>query len=57
LARRSRCRYSRHATIQVQTKPYLQRPDWRAVAHALGPATVPRAILAANGQTAIPLMI
>jgi len=46
-----------YATIQVQTKPYLQRPDWRAVAHALGPATVPRAILAANGQTAIPLKI
>jgi len=46
-----------YATIQVQTKSYLQRPDWRAVAHALGPATVPRAILAANGQTAIPLKI
>jgi hypothetical protein len=26
-----------HATMQVQTTPYLQRPDWRAVAHALGP--------------------
>jgi mannosyltransferase len=46
-----------YATIQVQTKPYLERPDWRAVAHALGPATVPRAILAANGQTAVPLKI
>jgi hypothetical protein len=46
-----------YATVQVQTKPYLQRPDWRAVAHALGPAAVPRAILAANGQTAIPLKI
>ena len=46
-----------YAAIQVQTKPYLQRPDWRAVAHALGPAAVPRAILAANGQTAIPLKI
>ena len=46
-----------YATIQVQTKSYLQRPDWRAVAHALGPATVPRAILAANGQTATPLKI
>ena len=46
-----------YATIQVQTKSYLQRPDWRAVAHALGPATVPRAILAANGTTATPLKI
>jgi 4-amino-4-deoxy-L-arabinose transferase-like glycosyltransferase len=46
-----------YAAIQVQTKPYLQRPDWRAVAHALGPAMVSRAILAANGQTAIPLKI
>jgi 4-amino-4-deoxy-L-arabinose transferase-like glycosyltransferase len=46
-----------YATIQVQTKPWLQRPNWRAVAHALGPATVPRAILAANGTTATPLKI
>jgi len=46
-----------YATIRVQTQPYLERPDWRAVAHALGPATVPRTILAANGQTAIPLKI
>ena len=46
-----------YAAIQVQTHPYLQRPDWRNVAHALGPATVPRAVIAANGQTAIPLKI
>ncbi len=46
-----------YATVEVQTQSYLQRPDWRAVAHALGPATVPRAVLAANGQTAIPLKI
>ena len=46
-----------YATIRVQTKPYLERPDWRAVAHALGPATVPRAVLAANGTTATPLKI
>jgi hypothetical protein len=46
-----------YATIQVQTHAYLQRPDWRSVAHALGPATVPRAIIAANGFTADPLKI
>jgi uncharacterized membrane protein len=46
-----------YATIRVQTHPYLQRPNWRNVARALGPATVPRAIIAANGQTAIPLKI
>jgi hypothetical protein len=46
-----------YATIQVQTHGYLQRPDWRSVAHALGPATGPRAIIAANGFTADPLKI
>jgi mannosyltransferase len=45
------------AATQVQTHAYLQRPDWRAVARALGPATVPRAILAADGTTADPLKI
>ena len=38
--------------VRVQTSTYLQRPDWRAVARALGPAEVPRVILAANGTTA-----
>ncbi|MBV9942662.1 MAG: glycosyltransferase family 39 protein [Solirubrobacterales bacterium] len=46
-----------YATIQVQTHPYLQRPDWRSVARALGPANAPRAIIAANGFTADPLKI
>ena len=46
-----------YATIRVQTHAYLQRPDWRSVARALGPATVPRAIIAANGFTADPLKI
>ncbi len=46
-----------YATIQVQTQAYLQRPDWRSVARALGTATVPRAIIAANGTTANPLKI
>jgi hypothetical protein len=43
--------------IRVQTQPWFQRPNWRAVAHALGPAVVPRAILAADGTTADPLKI
>jgi hypothetical protein len=46
-----------YATVQVQTHAYLQRPDWRSVAHALGAPLVPRAILAANGTTAQPLKI
>jgi mannosyltransferase len=46
-----------YAALRVQTHPYLERPNWRAVAHALGPATVPRAILAAGGTTADPLKI
>jgi uncharacterized membrane protein len=46
-----------YATIQVQTHAYLQRPDWRSVARALGTTMVPRAILAANGTTADPLKI
>jgi len=41
----------------VQTEPSLERPDWRAVAHAIGPATVPRAILYAGGGYADPLKI
>ena len=45
------------AAVRVQTHPYLERPNWRAVARALGPATVPRVILAANGTTADPLKI
>ena len=45
------------ATLQVQTHPYLQRPDWRNVARALGPAQTTRAIYAADGTTADPLKI
>jgi hypothetical protein len=43
--------------LDVQTHPFLQRPDWRAVAAALGPASQPRAILAADGATAEALKI
>jgi mannosyltransferase len=46
-----------YATIQVQSHGYLQRPDWRSVARALGPANAPRAIVVANGFTADPLKI
>jgi mannosyltransferase len=45
------------AAVIVQTHPYLQRPNWRGVARWLGPAPVPRAILAADGTTADPLKI
>jgi multisubunit Na+/H+ antiporter MnhB subunit len=45
------------ATAWVQTHPYLERPNWRSVAHALAGAPVPRAILVANGATADALKI
>jgi mannosyltransferase len=45
------------ATAWVQTHPALQRPDWRAVAQALGPAPRTRAILATGGTTADALKI
>jgi hypothetical protein len=43
--------------IDVQTHPYLQRANWRAVAQALGSAAAPRAIIAAGGSTADPLKV
>jgi hypothetical protein len=46
-----------YAAERVQTRAYLQRPNWRDVAHTLGPAAVPRAVLAAGGTTADPLKI
>lgn len=45
------------ATVRVQTHGYLQRPPWQAVAQALGPASVPRAVFAAGEMTAQPLKI
>jgi hypothetical protein len=45
------------SAIRVQTHPYLERPNWRSVADAIGPAAAPRVILAANGTTADPLKI
>jgi mannosyltransferase len=45
------------ATTEIQTHPFLQRPDWRRVARALGPAISARAVLAADGTTAQALKI
>jgi mannosyltransferase len=45
------------ASFDVQTHPYLQRPNWRRVARSLGPGRLPRAILAADGTTADALKI
>src|SRR5581483_3453110 len=45
------------ATFHIQDTAYLQRPQWREVASAIGDAPVPRAILAAGGATANPLKI
>jgi hypothetical protein len=45
------------AAATVQTEPSLQRPDWRAIARAIGPTTVPRAVLFAGGTYADPLRI
>jgi hypothetical protein len=45
------------AAIRAQTDGLYQRPNWRKVALRLGPATVARAILAADGTAADPLKI
>lgn len=45
------------SAVRVQTDGRYQRPDWGKVARALGPASRPRAILAADGATADPLEI
>jgi hypothetical protein len=45
------------ATYEIDTDHAFQRADWRGVAHAIGPASEPRAIMIAGGQSAIPLKI
>ena len=45
------------ANVHIQDSDYLQRPDWRDLARAIGPAPQTRAILAAGGSTANPLKI
>jgi hypothetical protein len=39
-----------YGDVRVQSSPQYQRPDWRGVAQALGPATGPRAIVVSNGS-------
>ncbi len=38
-----------YAGIRIDGDPHYRRPDWRGVAHALGPAREPRAIIADDG--------
>jgi len=45
------------ATVHIDNSDYLQRPDWRDVAHAIGAAPQTRGILAAGGSTANPLKL
>jgi mannosyltransferase len=45
------------ATIHIENSDYLQRPDWRDVARAIGEAPQTRGILAAGGSTANPLKL
>jgi 4-amino-4-deoxy-L-arabinose transferase-like glycosyltransferase len=45
------------STIKIQNDQFLQRPAWRELAHAIGAAPVPRAILAAGGSSSDPLRI
>jgi hypothetical protein len=40
------------AGARINSDPALQRPDWRAVAAALGPAATPRAVVALDGTLA-----
>lgn len=40
------------ATVSVAAEPLFQREDWRGVAEAMGPATVPRAVVTSGGALA-----
>jgi hypothetical protein len=47
-----------YGLIRIDTDPAYQRPDWRAVAHALGSSSSARAIVAYDGSLATdPLML
>jgi mannosyltransferase len=41
-----------YAQVKINDSAQYQRPDWRGVAHALGPASAPRAIVADDGSAA-----
>jgi hypothetical protein len=45
------------ATVDIASTEDLQRPNWRALAHVIGAAPVPRAIVAAGGATVDPLRL
>ncbi len=45
------------AQVRTQSDQYLQRPAWRQLAHVIGAAPVPRAVLVAGGTTADPLRL
>jgi mannosyltransferase len=45
------------ATVSVDLDRTFQRDDWRGAAHALGRATVPRAIVVSPGDGVLPLRI
>jgi uncharacterized membrane protein len=45
------------STITIQNDAFLQRPAWSELARVIGPATVPRAVLAGGGTSSDPLKI
>ena len=44
-------------TLQNLTDDRMQRPDWRAVARAIGPAREPRLVISADGYGSRPLRV
>ncbi len=46
-----------YGVVRIDTKARYQRPDWRGVAQALGPATSRRAIVVYDGLATDPLMV
>ncbi len=46
-----------YGLVRINTDAAYQRPDWRAVAHALGPASGRRAIVVYNGLATDPLAV
>ncbi len=46
-----------YGLVRIDTDTSYQRPDWRAVAKALGPPTGPRAVIVYNGLATDPLAV